>query len=55
MYTFKSLDCTSQARIKFQTLRSIYVEKAYTVVLLIAISSPNRDIKPDGPLGGFRE
>ena len=33
----------------------MYVEKAYTVVLLIAIRLSEGDVKPGGPLGAFRE
>ena len=56
MYTFSSLDCTSQAWIKFQTLpQYIYVEKVYNSLLLIAIRPSDGDVKPGGPLGAFLE
>ena len=33
----------------------MYVEKAYSTVLLIAIRPSDGDVKPGGPLGAFRE
>ena len=47
MYTFYSLDCTSQAW--------TYVEKVRYIILLIAIRPSDGDVKPGGPLGAFRE
>ena len=35
--------------------RSMYVEKAFIIVLLIAIRPSVGDVKPGGPLGAFRE
>ena len=35
--------------------RSMYVEKAYTIVLLIAIRPSDGDVKPGGLLGAIRE
>ena len=54
MYTFYSLDCTSQAWIKFQTLPQYVMLRRHTV-LLIAIRPSDGDVKPGGPLGAFRE
>ena len=35
--------------------RNMYVEKAYRLVLLIAIRPSDGDVKLGGPLGAFRE
>ena len=53
MYTFKSLDWTSNAWIKFQTLPQYVCWEG--MQLLIAICPSDGDVKTGGPLGVFRE
>ena len=50
---FLSLDCTSQAWIKFQTLPQYMLRRH--IILLITIHPSDGDLNPGGPLGVFRE
>ena len=43
------------AGLNSKPFHSIDAEKAYSLVLLIAIRLLDGNVKPDGPLGAFRE
>ena len=54
-FYLKILNLGARHGLNSKPFRSMYIEKAYSRQLLIAIRPSDGDVKPGGPLGAFRE